>query len=207
MDDVVDAQALIDMTSKWSENASEQLKITVDSDVLTFLIGKADATNRGATAGRISGDINLGTIAAPRSITKADVIDLIVDLGTVLDEQNVPETGRKLVIPAWMAGMIKKSDLKDASLAGDGTSIVRNGRLGTIDRFELYVSNLLPIDAGGGTYIYALHPKALTFASQLVKTEKLRAQSTFGDLMRGLMVYGRKVIHPNLLAQAVVTAG
>jgi len=206
MDDVANAQAMIDMIPKWAENASEQLKIVVDTETLAYLVGKAVAANRGLTAGRLSGNINLGTSASPVSITKTNVIDYIVDLGTVLDEQNTPETMRKLVIPAWMAGMIKKSDLKDASLSGDSVSIARNGRLGTIDRFELYVSNLLP-KTGANHYVFAVHPKALTFATQLVKTESLRAESTFGDIMRGLMVYGRSVLLPDLLSEGVVVKG
>jgi len=49
--------------------------------------------------------------------------------------------------------------------------------------------------------------KALTFATQLVKTESLRAESTFGDIMRGLMVYGRAVIQPSLMTEGVVVKG
>lgn len=206
MDDVADAQAMIDMVPRWAENASEQMKITVDTDVLAYLVGKADAANRGATAGRLSININLGIAATPVSLTKDNVIDYIVDLGTVLDEQNVPETGRKLVIPAWMAGLIKKSDLRDASLSGDNVSIARNGRIGMIDRFELYVSNLLP-KTGANHYVFAIHPKALSFATQLTKTESLRAESTFGNIMRGLLVYGRKVFQPTLMAEGVVVKG
>lgn len=205
LDDVADVQSMIKMTGPWAENASEQLKITVDTESLAYLVGKADADNLGATAGRIS-DNNLGTTLAPVSVTKANVIDYIVDLGTVMDEQNAPETGRKLIIPAWMAGLIKKSDLKDASITGDSVSVLRNGRLGVIDRFEIFVSNLLPT-SGANQYVFALHPKALTFATQLTKTETLRAESTFGDLMRGLMVYGRGVVQPTLLVEGVVVKG
>ena len=68
----------------------------------------------------------------------------------VMFEQNIPETGRWLVIPAWLAAMIKKSELRDVSLSGDGASMLRNGRLGMIDRFTLYMSNLLPSGTGGG---------------------------------------------------------
>ena len=206
LDDVANVQALINMLPKWAENASERLKIVVDTDVLAYLVGKADATNRGATAGRISANINLGIAATPFVVSKTSVIDYIVDLGTVMDEANVPETGRKLVIPAWMGGMIKKSDLKDASLAGDSVSIARNGRLGTIDRFELYISNLLP-KTGANHYVFAINPKALSFATQLTKTESLRAESTFGDLMRGLLVYGRKVFYGDQLVEGVVVKG
>lgn len=207
LDDVADAQAFTNMMSPWAENASERMKIVVDTDVLAFLVGKATAVeNRGATAGRISANINLGIAATPVVLTKTNVIDYIVDLGQVLDEQNCPETGRKLTIPAWMAALIKKSDLKDASVTGDSVSIARNGRIGTIDRFELYVSNLLPM-TGANHYVFAGSPKALTFASQLSKTESLRAETTFGTLMRGLMVYGRKVVQPTLIAEGVVVKG
>lgn len=206
MDDVADAQAFVDMVPKWSENASERLKIVVDTDVLAFLVGKAQAANRGATAGRISLNINLGTSGTPVALTPATVLDYIVDHGTVLDEANCPETNRKMVIPAWLAGMIKKSDLKDASLSGDSVSIARNGRLGAIDRFELFVSNLLP-KTGANHYIFALHPKALSFATQITKSETLRAETTFGNLVRGLMVYGRKVFYPELMTEGVVVKG
>ncbi len=207
LDDVADAQAFASMLGPWSENASEQMKLTVDTNVLAYLVGKATATqNRGATAGRISANVNLGIAATPVTLTKTNVIDYIVDHGQVLDENNCPETGRKLVIPAWMASLIKKSDLKDASLTGDGVSVARNGRLGMIDRFELYTSNLLPT-TGANSYVFSLHPKALTFAAQLTKTETLRAETTFGTLMRGLMVFGRAVVQPTLLVEGVVVKG
>ena len=64
-------------------------------------------------------------------------------MGTVLDEANCPEQNRFLVIPAKMAGLIKQSDLKDASITGDGSTPLRNGRLGMIDRFTVYVSHNL----------------------------------------------------------------
>jgi len=206
MDDVADVQALIDMTPKWADNASERLKIVVDTNVLTYLVGKAAATNRGLTAGKQSANINLGTAAAPVVLTKENVLDYIVDLGSVLDETNTPEGQRKLLIPSWVAGLIKKSDLKDASLTGDGTSLLRNGRIGTIDRFELFSSNLLP-KAGANSYVFSLTPQATSFATQLTKTESLRAESTFGTIFRGLMVFGRKVFYPELIAEGVVVKG
>lgn len=206
LDDVMDVQAAISMMGPWATNASEQLKVVVDTNCLAYLVDKAAAANSGATAGRISQNINLGTLAAPVAISKTSVIDYIVDLGQVLDEQNVPETGRKVIIPAWMASQMKKSDLKDACVTGDNVSVMRNGRLGTIDRFTVYTSNLLPAVTGGtpSTTIFACTEQANTFAAQLTKTEQLRSQTTFGDLMRGLMVYGRAVVQPTLLAQGVV---
>jgi hypothetical protein len=203
IDDVQEVQADINQMNIWSTDASEQLKIAIDTDVLGGIAPDIDATNRGATAGRLSGNINLGVTGAPVAVTKANVIDSIIDLGLALDENNIPETDRYLIIPAWFAALLKKSDLKDASLTGDNTSVMRNGRLGMIDRFTLYSSNLLPAVVDGSvkaTTSFAGHKAGLTFANQIVKTETLRAESTFGDIMRGLSVYGYEVIKPTAIA-------
>ena len=123
----------------WSKDASERMKIKIDQRVLTDLLPDVSANNKGTTAGAISGNIDLGVAGTPEALTKSNVIDKIVDMGTVLDEANCPEGDRFLVIPAKMAGLIKKSDLKDASITGDNQSPLRNGRLGMIDRFTVYV--------------------------------------------------------------------
>ncbi|HKJ72978.1 MAG TPA: hypothetical protein VKA19_02585, partial [Alphaproteobacteria bacterium] len=115
------------------------------------------------------------------AIDKTNVLDFIADLGSVLDEQNVPESDRWLVAPPWFTNLIKKSDLKDASLSGDNTSIMRNGRLGMIDRFTIYQSNLMAKTTDGSysvTNMIAGHKSALTFASQLLNNETLRGEST-----------------------------
>lgn len=98
--------------------------------------------------------------------------------------------------------------LKDASLSGDGTSIMRNGRLGMIDRFTLYSSNLLSTySADSATRILFGHPYAVTFASQVTKMEDLRAESTFGTIVRGLNVYGYKTVKDTGLGLLYATKG
>jgi len=209
-DDVDRVQSDIKMMDMWSKDASEQMKIKIDQRVLTDILPDIASTNKGATAGEQSASFNLGTTGSPLTVTKdgasttTPVIDLIVDMGTVLDEANVPENDRFLVIPAKMAGLIKKSELKDASLTGDGTTPLRNGRLGMIDRFTLYVSHNLNVSSGK-TSLIAGHKMGFTFASQMTEMESLRAESTFGNIVRGLQVYGYKVVKPQALAQAVVT--
>lgn len=192
------------MMDIWADNASEKMKIAIDSDVLAGIAADVIAANSGATAGRISGNINLGVTGTPRAIDSSNVLDLILDMGQVLDEQNVPEQGRWVVLPAWAVALVKKSDLRDASLAGDGTSIMRNGRLGMIDRFTVYLSNLLPNSAGEFT-VYAGQTTAITFASQLTNVETIRSERTFGNILRGLQVYGYKVVKPESLAMAIVS--
>ena len=229
LDDVMELQADLDMMSLWASDATEQMKIVIDSDVLAGMradiFDGTDATaagwatgssgNQGAAAGRVSANIGLGTTAAPLQLVarnpgagETEVVDLITHLGQVLDEANIPETGRWLLLPAWVCSMIKRSELRDASLTGDSQGIARNGKLGSIDRFTLYMSNLLPTDTDGGAgdsyRVYAGHSHGLTFASQMTKVETLRAESTFGNLMRGLQVYGYKVVDGQALAVAQV---
>jgi len=214
LDDVDAVQADVKLMDMFTNDASEQMKITIDADVLNGVKAGAATANKGASAGAISGNINLGATYATRAISKTNVLDLILDMGQVLDEQNVPETGRWLVIPSWMAAMIKNSDLKQAYLTGDSQSPLRNGKLGMIDRFTLYVSNNLPTatdlgsdSATGGTgtaadvagwNILAGTRDAISFASQMANVETIRAQSTFGNIVRGLNVYGYKVTKPCL---------
>ncbi len=202
VDDVDKAQADIDLMDKFSTDASEQMKIQIDSNVLAHIGGHVATANAGATAGAISGNLDLGTAASPQTLSKSNILDSILDLGQVLDEQNAPETNRWIVLPAWAVAMVKKSDLKDASLAGDSTSIMRNGRVGQIDRFTVYLSNNLPKVATGSphTQILAGHTSGLTFASQITNVETLKSESKFGTIVRGLNVFGRSVIKPESVA-------
>jgi len=216
LDDVMEIQSDIDQMSMWADDASEQFKITVDTDVLAGLLGTAATANKGATAGRISGDINLGITTDPLDLVAAspgagevEVLDAILRMGQALDEQNIPETGRWLVMPAWAATLIKRSELRQAYLSGDSVSMLRNGRVGMVDRFTLYTSNLLPsgVAAGlaAGEYaMYAGHSHGLTFATQFTKVETIRSERTFGSLLRGLQVYGYKVIDNTAVAQAII---
>ena len=197
IDDVVEKQQDIDQMNKWAEDASEQLKIQLDTRVMATIPADVASANKGATAGRLSANLNLGATGSPLAITKDNVLDTILYAGQVLDEQNAPETGRFFILPFWAATCLKRSDLKDASITGDGQSPLRNGRVGMVDRFTLYNSNLLPRYTDGSystTHMVFGTKAALTFATQLTNTEELRAESTFGTIMRGLMVYGSKMV-------------
>jgi hypothetical protein len=228
LDDVMEVQSDLNLLSMWSDDAAEQMKIQIDQEVLTYMFGTQDAANKGSTAGKKSGNINLGTNGSPLTLVstgatggQVNILDCILRMGQTLDEQNIPETGRWVVMPAWAAAQLKNSDLRQAYLTGDAVSVLRNGRLGMIDRFTLYISNLLPnsttsIATASGTpetvalsvgndVFYAGHAHGMTFASQVSKVETLRSEQTFGTVMRGLQVYGRQVLDGKALVQAVVT--
>lgn len=207
LDDVDAVQTDIKLMDVFTNDATTQMKISIDADVMDGVKAGAAAANKGATAGVISGNLNLGTDAAPRAVTKDNILDLFLDAGQVLDEQNVPEDGRWLVIPSWMAAMVKRSDLKQAYLTGDSVSPLRNGKLGMIDRFMVYVSNNLPKTADNDSYLMAGTRDAITFASQMTNVETLRAQTTFGNIVRGLNVYGYNVTKPEALVNMVAVKG
>ncbi len=209
-DDIDKHQTDIALMESWSTDASEQMKIVVDTEFLEEVYPDAHASNQGLTAGLDSADINLGVSGTPLPLSKANILDILVDVGTVFDEQNVPEESRSIILPPWACGMIKKSDLKDASLAGDGTSILRNGRVGMIDRLLIFHSNLLDTVTDGSYKVWniiACQRSAITFAAQMTKMESLRAESTFGTLVRGLNVYGYDTLKSEALAHIYARKG
>ncbi len=126
LDDVMEIQSDLNILSMWSDDAAQQLKITVDSDVLDGIYGQMAAANKGTTAGVITGNINLGAKSSPLSVVSknpgsgdVELLDVLMRMGQVLDEQNIPEVGRWVVMPSWAGRMIKQSELRQAYLSGD----------------------------------------------------------------------------------------
>jgi len=185
IDDVLAAQADINMLEGASSDASEGMRIAVETDVLA-------ASVTGAT-----------TIGAQTTITAANILANILAIATSLDTLNIPEEGRFIVLNPAQISLLKQSELRQAYLTGDSTSPLRNGKVGMVDRFNVYQSNMLYKPASGSdagyTHVLAGHPKGMSFASQFTNTETVRMESTFGDQVRGLKVFGSKVVTPDAL--------
>ena len=168
-----------------SADAAEQMRIAVETQVLASIV-------TGAT-----------TIGAQETVIKTDILEAILEMGQVLDEKNIPEEGRFIVLSPEFISMLKQSELRQAYLTGDSTSPLRNGQVGVVDRFKVFTSNMLYKPASGTdagyTHVLAGHPKATCFASQFTNTETVRLESTFGDGIRGLKVYGSQVVVPDAL--------
>lgn len=203
INDVEKMQSDINYVEKWTDDAGRQMGISIDSGILSDIYADASSSNKGNTAGYRSSSFQLGTSGTPVVVSKDNILDYIVDMGTVLDEYDVPDdANRWIIFPPGFIGLIKKSDLKDASLAGDGTSIMRNGRVGMVDRFEIFRSNQLATTTdGANTVTNAMfgHKAATTFASQLTENRLIDNPDDFGKLMEGLQVYGYKVIKDQAL--------
>ena len=193
---------------RWIEDATSRLKVRVDQRLLAKTIPDVSPQNRGATAGARSQRFALGTASSGRAVTKDNIVDLFVNMGAVLDEANAPETDRFAIISPLVASLIKRSDLRDASVAGDMVSIQRNGRLGMLDRFTLYMSQNLVTSGSGASTIYSIlagHKYATTFAMQMLHTDRVKPSESFSERMRGLQVWGSKVVKPEALTVAYVT--
>ncbi|HEX8638217.1 MAG TPA: P22 phage major capsid protein family protein, partial [Pyrinomonadaceae bacterium] len=139
----------------------------------------------------------LGTDVSPIVPTKADAYDYLVDLNTKLDEANVPAEGRFAIVPPWFEGLL----LKDNRFVAAGTSktdeVLRNGLIGRAAGFDIYKSNNTPNTNGTLYKVIAGHPMAYSFAEQIVKTEAYRPEKSFADAVKGMHVYGGKLVRPS----------
>ena len=228
VNDVLAHQADMDLMNMFTDDAAKQLKISIENEAFFqwFVTEGANAANKGATAGALSGSYNLGTDIAPiDQATPANVLQAILRMSAALDEQNVPEDGRWLIISPFDRQLLMQTDIAQAYFTGDQSSTIRTGKIGMLDRFEVYVSNLLPRGTTAKALVAGLSATssgsavtnakvrrmmvagtkhACAFASQITKTEPLRNQTDFGDIVRGLSVYGRKVVKPEALVTALV---
>ena len=200
--DSVDAAQtdLKQFTGEWTDEASEQMKIYVDTNVLGTVYADVDTANQGAAAGFRTGKYNLGTSGAPVAINKTNILEVLTDTRTVLGERSIPDKDRWIVVPPAMTNLIMKSDLKSASVSGDGISMMRNGRIGIIAGYTVYESNLLTqvTDSSGATSFNVLfgHRKSLTFATQLIESKVKDNPDGFGMLYEGLQVFGYQMTIP-----------
>lgn len=228
VNDVLAYQSDMNLMNMFTEDAAKQLKIQIENEVFfnSFVTEGPDAANKGASAGAISAAYNLGTDTTPiDQATPENVLKAILRMSTVLDEQNVPEDGRWLVLSPFDRHLLMQSNLAQAYFTGDSSSTIRTGKIGMIDRFTVYVSNLLPRGAAGKALVPGLSDTAtgasvgsakarrvmmagtkaaVSFAMTVNKTEPLRNQTDFGDIVRGLAVYGRKTVKPQALVLAQV---
>lgn len=221
--DVLEYQSQPKLMDMFTNDAAKQMAINIDTDLLKNSMDTVAAKNRGTTAGVRSGSFNLGgagtgaatDAGALLSLSTSNIVSTITSMASVLDEQNVPDTDRFLVISPAVRNLLMGSNLQQAYLTGDSQSILRNGKIGTIDRFTIYVSNLLPTAAADKNFdgttntgatarkcIVAGHTTAISFASQIAKVESLQNPNDFGTLVRGLNIYGYKTIKPESLVIA-----
>lgn len=136
----------------------------------------------------------------------ADAYEILVDLGTRLDEMNTPKNDRWAVLPPWYLGAL----LKDPRFTSFGTSqnitTAMNAAIKTMSGFDLKFSNNVPV-SGSAYTVLGGYKGAATFAESIPEgqPEAFRHQGGFVDVVRGLHVYGAKVTRPDNLVSIAVT--
>jgi len=187
VDDVDKAQAGDEMPKRM---ANAGFKMAEDAD--TYVAGlytQAQAVNVISTTAVTTGDIAYNSL---------------VDLKVKLDEANVETEGRYVVVPAWYHGLLlKNANFINAEKSGS-TEPLLNGQVGRAAGFAVLMSNAVPLITGDDYAVTAGVNGAISFADQVAEVETLRLQTTFASAVRGLHLYGAKVIRPDALA--VLTA-
>lgn len=179
------------MDSAMQESAYGMNDVT---DMFLANLMAVNATNNG----------ELGTDDAPIVPTKNDAYDYLVDLGTDLTEKNVPMVGRWVVVPAWFHGLL----LKDQRFVGNGTdynkAILQGGEVGVAAGFKVWLSNNVPNTTGTKYKIIAGTNRGGSYAEQILETEAYRPEKRFSDAVKGLHVYGVKIVQPKCLSVATM---
>lgn len=147
----------------------------------------------------------IGNDTTPTSITTAsDAYDYLVDLGVLLDNQSAPDEGRSVVVPPWFHGLVRKDDRFVGTGGAGAESTLRNGVVGEAAGFAVRKSVNVPNTSSTEYKVQASVRAAVSFAEQIVSVEAYRPQQRFADAVKGLHVYGGKLVRPEFLA--VLTA-
>jgi hypothetical protein len=167
----------------------------------------ADASAATQTMGQHQGGSNAIDLTGSDG-TGTDPLDVMSFMAKLLDEQSIPEEGRWFVAPPSFYNELAQSGSKLLSVdfnAGQGS--IRNGLVssGKLRGFDMYKSNNVAAASTATGKIMAGHISSTATAQTIISTEVLRDPSSFGDIVRGLHVYGAKVLRPEALVSAFYT--
>lgn len=177
------------LMSEAASEAAYALRDTLDQFVAALYTG-ANAANA------------LGTVSVT---TGALAYTQLRRLKVKLDEANVPQEGRYVTVPPWYHGLLlEESKFVEADKAGT-TEGLRNGMVGRALGFDILVSNNAPLVTGDDYAVMAGVPGAITFAEQINKVEPYRPENSFSDALKGLHLYGAKLIRPDAIATVVAS--
>ncbi|MBE1867971.1 hypothetical protein Bateq7PJ16_2438 [Bacillus subtilis] len=185
VEDIDAAQANINLLNKAMEEAGYQLADVADQFIAKLYTG-------------VVAENTIGTDAEPQKINSANLYNKLVDLNTKLSEANVPKKDRFVVVPEAGYGMLQKD-----SRFTKFPEVLYEGYIGNVGSLQVFTSNNCPV-VDGKYKIMAGHRSAITFASQINQVEAYRPEKYFADAIKGLQVYGAKLIKPKGIA--VLTA-
>lgn len=213
VDDIEKKMSHVNWQATAASRAGYKLKDTMDSEVLTYMSTNASTSAPDmvvgaddATAGTLE-DVDGGATEAVKigytAATETDPLDVIARCARLLDDQNVPEDGRWFVAGPEFYEVLSKASSKLLSVdynAGQGS--IRNGLVssGMLRGFSMYRSNNMPSGSNANIAL-AGHISAVATAQTILNTETARVENGFGDLVKGLHVYGRMLLRPESLVK------
>ena len=215
VDDIEERQSHVNFEALATSSGAYALKKNYDFNVLKAIYDGAStsAANTGTDGSPIDGDAAVDTLT-----------DLMSAAKTVLDGNDVPEENRWFVAPPAFYQQLRKAGAKvvDQSVMADGSaSAMRNGMI--TDRplfgFRMYTTNAIAVSSGSAAnktfgsagsnehaFLYG-HQGAVCTANHIAKTELIRDPDSFSDIVRGLHVFGRKVLRTEAVFSGVITIG
>lgn len=187
--DVDRFQSDIEFQSIVLDEGAKALATTVETRVLQSIYSSATST------------------VTASALDSTNALKFLLQASLKLNQLNVPQDNRFVVIDPITAYFLNLSDLKAAYLTGEGSTPLRSGIAveKPVAGFKVYISNNLSA-TGSISHIVAGHMDALCFASQISKVETIRNPKDFGDLLRSLISYGFKVTQPDALVHVNVTS-
>ena len=254
VDDIETSQSHVNWESMARDRAAYRLADAFDRDILGYVSGFETAVPGGATwvartapvGTKAQASADADELLAEHKLTRgaftsagtttnsiavgvggtydATPLALLNRMARLLDEQNVDQDGRWIIVDPVFVEILRDEDSKlinnDYAGSQNAGDQLRNGKIlaGKIRGFDVYQSMNLPkigngpgVIANGGSntnygVIVAGHKGAIATAEQMTRTESFRSQETFGDIVRGMHVYGRKILRPESLLRAIYNA-
>ena len=210
VDDIETNMSHVNFKEVATSSAAYALKDAYDAAVLVEMFAGCSASSPNHILGADSAtDLGAGVFdgsgAADLGPSETDPLDLMARMARLLDEQNVPEEGRWFVASPDFYEVLGQSSSKLLSVdfnAGQGS--IRNGLVssGKLRGFDMYKSNNIAATSNAAGKCLAGHISSTATAQTILSTEVLRDPTSFGDIVRGLHVYGANVLRDEALVSA-----
>ena len=212
VDDIETAMSHVNFKEVASSSAAYALRDAFDSAVIAemfagvsasspnHILGSDNATDLAAGTFDGTGNLDIG-----QGASEHDPLDVMAHMARLLDEQNVPEEGRWFLAPPSFYEQLSQASSKLMSVdfnAGQGS--IRNGLVssGKLRGFDMYKSNNIAATTNAAGKILAGHISSTATAQTITSTEVIRDPDSFGDICRGLHVFGAEVLRPEALVSA-----
>ena len=190
VDDVDKVQMNLDLMNSYTESASYGFQSTIEKHVAEIMAKEAKLV--------------LGSDDQPVALTSENIYKELIKMKVGLDKANVPPVGRFVVLPPEAEGLL----LEDNKFVYVGTSSsedsLKNGKVFRACGFDIAISNNVPVN-DNKYKIIATYKGSTTFAQQLLETKAYSPEKGFGDALKGLVVFGAKVVRPGKIVCMTAT--